>query len=70
MRLLPTIAAMALGLFVIAAPAQAASIWGWKQLDTLASKERASYLRLFRVFGVVLFLAGALAALDGIARAR
>jgi hypothetical protein len=67
MNLFATIAAMALGVFVVASPERAASIWGWRQLDKLAPEQRSVYLRLYRAFGIILCLAGLLVALDHIA---
>lgn len=68
--LFATIAAVALGIFVVASPARAADIWGRKQLDKLPPDQRASYLRVYRVFGVVLCVAGALAALESVELAK
>jgi hypothetical protein len=67
MNLFATIAAMAFGIFAVASPARAASIWGWRQLDKLAPEQRSLYLRLYRAFGIILCLAGLLVALDHIA---
>jgi hypothetical protein len=56
--------AMALGLFVATSPAQAARIWASERLTGLAPQKRALFLRLFRTFGIILFLGGALVAID------
>jgi hypothetical protein len=58
--------AMALGVFVATSPAQAAQIWASERLTSLAPEKRASFSRLFRAFGIVLCLGGALVAIDSI----
>ena len=55
---------LALGLFVAAAPERAAQFWGSERLGKLTPRGRVWYLRTYRVFGVVLGLAGILFALD------
>ena len=56
------VVAMAMGIFVAAAPARAAGIWASKRLE----RDQPSVLRWFRVFGIILCLGGALFALDSI----
>ncbi len=56
--------AMALGIFIAALPKRAAKIWGSEKLDKLASRQKVSFLRWYRVFGILLWLAGALIAID------
>ena len=58
--------AMALGAFVAASPLRAAKIWGSQRLANLAPERRASFVRWYRAFGIFLFLAGVLVAVDGI----
>jgi hypothetical protein len=58
--------AMALGTFVAASPLRAAKIWGWQRLANLAPERRAAFVRWYRAFGILLFLAGVLVAVDGI----
>ena len=58
--------AVALGIFVVLSPAQAAKIWAPQRLAKLAPERRPSLLRLVRAFGIVLCLAGALVAIDSI----
>ncbi len=62
-------AAMALGVFVTTSPARAAEVWSSERLERLAPQNRASFLRWFRGFGIILCLAGALFALDALDRA-
>jgi hypothetical protein len=57
---------LAIGVFVTASPAQAAKIWGWKNLNQLDPDGRALYFRCYRVLGILLALAGALFAFEGI----
>ena len=57
---------MALGVFVATSPAQAAQIWASERLARLAPQRRPSFLRLFRAFGIILCLGGALVAIDSI----
>jgi hypothetical protein len=58
--------AMTLGIFVAASPARAANIWASERLERLAPQNRASFLRWYRAFGIILCLVGALFALDAI----
>jgi len=64
--LLVSIVAMALGTFVAASPHRAAKIWGSQRLANLAPGRRASFVRWYRVFGILLCLAGVLLAVEGI----
>jgi hypothetical protein len=57
-------AALALGVFTATSPAKAALIWSSERLEKLAPESRASFLRLYRAFGILLCLAGVLFALD------
>lgn len=50
----------AAGLFVMIAPARAAKVWGWKNLDKLGPAARRWYFRVYRAWGVLLCLAGIL----------
>jgi hypothetical protein len=53
-------ATLAIGIFLIASPAEAARIWGWRSLDRLNPSGRTFYFRCYRVLGVLLALAGIL----------
>jgi hypothetical protein len=66
-NLLVSTIAMILGTFVVASPHRAAKIWGSQRLANLAPERRASFVRWYRAFGIFLFLAGVLVAVDGIA---
>lgn len=66
MNLLVSAAAVALGVFITASPGRAAKIWGSEKLERLAPEHRASFLRWWRVFGILLCLAGVLFAVDSI----
>jgi hypothetical protein len=57
---------MALGTFVATSPHRAAKIWGSQRLANLAPERRASFVRGYRVFGILLCLAGVLLAVDSI----
>lgn len=57
---------MALGTFVAASPLRAAKIWGSQRLANLAPERRATFVRLYHAFGILLFLVGVLVAVDGI----
>jgi hypothetical protein len=56
--------AMVLGVLVAVSPAGAANIWGSEKLARLAPEKRPSLLLWYRAFGILLFLAGALMAID------
>jgi nitric oxide reductase large subunit len=66
MNLLLSTLAMLFGLLVVVSPTRAAKIWAAGRLDGLAPRRRVSFLRWYRVFGVVLFLGGLLSAVDSI----
>jgi hypothetical protein len=66
MGLLVSTVTLALGTFIAAAPRRAAMIWGSQRLTNLAPERRASFLWWYRVFGVLLCLAGVLIAVDSI----
>jgi hypothetical protein len=65
-NLLLSTVAIALGVFVAISPARAAEIWASERLEKLAPQRRASFLRWFRAFGIILCLGGVLFALDSI----
>ena len=56
--------AMALGGFAAASPHRAAEIWGWRRLHNLAPQRRAAFISWYRMFGILLFLAGLLWVVD------
>jgi hypothetical protein len=58
--------AMALGIFIASSPERAAGIWASERLEGSAPPNRASFLRRYRAFGIVICLGGALFALDSI----
>jgi hypothetical protein len=58
--------AMGLGVFTAASPQRAAEIWGSQRLHSLAPDRQPSFVRWFRLFGILLFLGGVLFALDSI----
>ena len=62
--------ALALGIFVAAAPVRATKVWGWKEFDQLQPRDKTVYLRWYRAFGFLLGLAGILFALDSLLNAR
>jgi hypothetical protein len=64
MNFLVSAVGIALGVFLIAAPLRAASIWGSERLEKLAPPGRHLFLQWYRVFGVILCLASILFALD------
>lgn len=61
--------AMAFGGFAAASPHRAAEIWGWQRLQNLAPERRAAFISWYRVFGILLFLAGLLFEVDCIVAA-
>jgi hypothetical protein len=65
-NLLVSIVAVVLGTFAAVSPYRAAAIWGSQRLANVTPEHRASFLRWFRVFGIVLGLSGVLLALDSI----
>ena len=64
MNLLVSVVSMVLGIFIVAAPHRAATIWGSERLEKVAPSHRASFLWWYRAFGVLLCLAATLFALD------
>jgi hypothetical protein len=64
--LLVSTVTLALGTFIAAAPRRAAMIWGSQRLANLAPERRASFVRWYRAFGILLCLAGVLFAIDSI----
>ena len=65
-KVLVSTGAMALGTFVTTSPHRAAQIWGSQRLHKLAPEGRASFVRWYRVFGILLFLGGLLFAVESI----
>jgi hypothetical protein len=65
-NLLVSTVAMTLGIFITASPHRAAEIWGSQRLANLAPERRASFVRRYRVFGILLWLGGVLTAVDSI----
>jgi hypothetical protein len=55
-----------LGLLLPASPHRAAKIWGSQRLVNLAPERRATLVRWYRVYGILLCLAGTLFALDSL----
>ncbi len=70
MNLLVSTVAMALGAFAAASPRRAAEIWGSQRLHNLAQDRQASFVCWYRIFGILLFLAGVLFAVDSIVFSR
>jgi len=66
MKLLLSVATMALGVFVAASPHHAARIWGSRRLANLAPERRALYIGWYRAFGILLYLTGVLLAVESI----
>jgi hypothetical protein len=60
MYTLVSLVTLAAGIFAAFAPAQAAKIWGWKNLNELGPAARRWYFRVYRAWGVLLCLAGIL----------
>jgi hypothetical protein len=58
--------AIALGAFVAVSPARAAKIWGSERLGETASQDRVPLFRWYRVFGLLLCLAGILVVIEGL----
>jgi nitric oxide reductase large subunit len=58
--------AIALGAFVAVSPTRAAKIWGSERLEEMASQDRIPLFRWYRVFGLLLCLAGVLVVIDSI----
>ena len=66
MNMLLDTLAIAFGAVAVVSPRRAVKIWGAGRLDGLTAKRQTSFLRWYRIFGVVLFLAGTLSAVDSI----
>lgn len=64
--LLASTVALVLGAFIAVSPHQAAKIWGSQRLADLDPERRASFVRWYRAFGILLCLAGVLLAVDSI----
>ncbi len=63
---LVSVVAVGLGAFVATSPAQAARIWGWEKFDGLSPAEKVLFIRWFRIFEILLWLAGLLIAVDSL----
>ncbi len=66
MRLAVSILAVALGVFAAASPGRAANIFASGRLKVLPPRDRASYLGVYRAFGIILCLGGVLLAFDSL----
>ena len=66
MKLFVSAVAMALGAFAAVSPLRAAQIWGSEKFARLAPHHRASFLRLYRAFGILLCLGATLFAVESI----
>ena len=64
LNLLVAAVAMAIGGFAAISPRRAAEIWGAQRLERLTPERRPSFVCWYRAFGILLWLAGALFALD------
>ena len=62
--------AVALGLFITASPARAAKVWSADRIAKLTPARRVWFLRCYRVFGVMISLAGVLFVLDSMGQVR
>ena len=62
--------AIALGAFAAVSPTRAAKFWGSERLEELAPQDLVSLFRWYRVFGLLLCLAGILVAIDSIVFSR
>jgi hypothetical protein len=56
--------ALALGGFIAASPHRAARIWASQRVAKVAFERRASFIRWWRILGILLSLAGLLFAID------
>jgi hypothetical protein len=65
MNTLIAVVSLAFGIFVTVSPSRAAKAWGSRNLDQLAPATRVWYFRMYRVWGILLFLAGILLAVEG-----
>ena len=66
LNLLVASVAMALGAFVAASPRRAAEIWGAQRFERLSPERRPTFVRWYRAFGCLLWLAGTLFAVESI----
>ena len=66
LNLLVAAVAMSLGGFAAVSPRQAAEIWGSQRLHRLAPERRPLFVRWYRAFGILLWLAGALFAVESV----
>lgn len=66
-NILVSLVAVALGSVIVASPHRAARSWGAQRLANLAAERRASFVRWYRIFGIVLCLAGVLLEVDSFA---
>ena len=66
LNLLVASVAIVLGVFAAVAPRRAAQIWGVQRLERLAPERRPSFVRWYRAFGILLWVAGALFAIESI----
>jgi len=62
--------AIFLGSFVAASPQRAAEIWGSEKLYKLSPEKKISFVRWYRLFGILLCLAGVLSVVDCVFFAR
>jgi hypothetical protein len=69
-NLLVSIIGMVFGAFVAASPRRVAKVWGAKRLDALPNEQKALFIRLYRVFGVLVFLENVLVTIDSIVFAK
>lgn len=67
LNLLVAAVAVALGAFSAISPGRAAEIWGAQRLERLAPERRPMFVRWYRAFGVLLWLAGVLFAVESLA---
>jgi hypothetical protein len=68
MNILVSTIALALGLFITSAPAQAARVWSAGRMEKLAPARRVWFLRAYRTLGVMMLVTGVLFALDSFPR--
>jgi hypothetical protein len=64
--LLVSAVAMALGVFIVVPPDQAAKIWGAKRLENLTVNRRPQLVHWYRLFGIFLFLGGLLVVIEDV----
>ena len=68
--LLPSVLALTFGLLAAAAPSRAALLWSGDRMRDLPPGRRVVFLRWYRVFGLMLLLAGVLLAADKLTAPR